>query len=70
VAMAGDQPKGVVPGAEIEQRQPQRPDNLEVAHSQEGFSFIVRGHLADLALQPRDLIVTAVALALPREWHP
>ena len=35
--MAGDQPVGIVPGGEIEQRQAQLLDGLEVAHPQEVF---------------------------------
>ena len=37
MAMAGDQPVGVVPSGEIEQRQAQLLDGLEVAHPQEVF---------------------------------
>ena len=37
VAMAGDQPVGIVPGGEIQQRQAQLLDGLEVAHPQEVF---------------------------------
>src|SRR5512133_2610328 len=37
VAMAGDQPVGIVPGGEIEQRQAQLLDGREVAHPQEVF---------------------------------
>ena len=35
--MAGDQPVGIVTGGEIEQRQAQLFDGLEVAHPTRGF---------------------------------
>ena len=35
MAMAGDQPVGVVPGGEVQQRQAQLLDGREVAHPQE-----------------------------------
>ena len=35
--MAGNQPVGIVPGGEIQQRQAQLFDGLEVAHPQEVF---------------------------------
>ena len=37
MAMAGDEPMGIVPGGEIEQRQAQLLDGLEVPHPQEVF---------------------------------
>ena len=52
--MAGDQPVGVVPGGEIEQRQAQRLDGLEVADPQQVF-FSVR--------------MNRSATPLPSGWH-
>ena len=37
MAMAGDQPVGVVPGGEVEQCQPQLLDGLEVARPEQVF---------------------------------
>src|SRR5512144_720676 len=54
--MAGDQPVGIVPGGEIQQRQASRFDGLEVAHPQEVFLECTDEALGD-----------AVALGLAHE---
>src|SRR5512132_11687 len=56
VAMAGDQPVGIVPGGEIQQRQAYLFDGLEVAHPQEVFLECTDEALGD-----------AVALGLAHE---
>ncbi len=56
VAMAGDQPVGIVPGGEVEQCEPQLLDGLEVADPEQ------------VLLQPADeALGDAVALRLAGE---